>query len=324
MLAGGPPCQPFSKAAQYRATGRQGLSDPRARSLDGFLHMVESFLPSVLLIENVSGFLSGQGSALPHIESELNRINRKCRTQYALQYEVVSAADYGIPQARKRAIAVACRDGLEFSFPQPTHEERPVVAGDALRQTLGTPRPRTGYWADLLPSIPEGENYLWHTHRGGGEPLFGYRARYWSFLLKLAKDLPSWTIAASPGPSTGPFHWDNRPLTPEEMLRLQSFPIGWKLAGEERQRIRQAGNATPPLLAEVIGRAIATQVFDLAVVGHPVLRIPRRRTIPEPAPVSSVPAKYREHIGNHADHRGTGKGPCPGGIESAASLRATN
>ena len=59
----------------------------------------------------------------------------------------------------------------------------------------------------LLASIPEGQNYLWHTDRGGGlvGPLFGWRRRYWSFLLKLAKDQPSWTIQAEPGPATGHF-----------------------------------------------------------------------------------------------------------------------
>src|SRR3546814_15139025 len=60
-----------------------------------------------------------------------------------------------------------------------------------------------GKWADLLPSIPEGQNYLWHTERGGGIPLFGWRRRYWNFLLKLAKNKPSWTIQAQPGPATG-------------------------------------------------------------------------------------------------------------------------
>jgi DNA (cytosine-5)-methyltransferase 1 len=64
--------------------------------------------------------------------------------------------------------------------------------------------PTQGNYAGLLPSIPEGSNYQYLTARGGGEELFGYRTRYWSFLLKLAKDLPAWTLAASPGPSTGP------------------------------------------------------------------------------------------------------------------------
>ena len=84
-----------------------------------------------------------------------------------------------------------------------------------------------GKWADLLPTIPEGQNYLWHTNRGGGSQLFGWRTRYWSFLLKLAKNLPSWTIQAHPGSSIGPFHWRNRKLSVPEMCRLQTFPTAW-------------------------------------------------------------------------------------------------
>ena len=81
-----------------------------------------------------------------------------------------------------------------------------------------------GKWGDLLASIPEGNNYLWHTDRGGGKPLFGWRRRYWSFLLKLAKSRPSWTIQAQPGPAIGPFHWANRRLSMRELCRLQTFP----------------------------------------------------------------------------------------------------
>src|SRR6185312_12245754 len=109
-----------------------------------------------------------------------------------------------------------------------------------------------GKWADLLPSIPPGMNYLWHTDRGGGEPLFGWRRRYWSFLLKLAPDQPSWTIQAQPGPATGPFHWDNRRLTGREMARLQTFPDDIQITGSLADAQRQIGNAVPSLLAEVL------------------------------------------------------------------------
>ena len=324
MLAGGPPCQPFSKAAQHLASGRKGLDDPRADCLKGLFRLVESFLPRVILLENVAGFINGRESALPFLEKQLKRINRKCGTNYAVQFRVVNAADFGVPQTRSRAITVALRDGGDFEFPSPTHTDNHVAAGDALRGPLGTPRERSGYWADLLPSIPEGENYLWHTNRGGGKSLFGWRRRYWSFLLKLARDLPSWTIAASPGPSTGPFHWDNRPLTPEEMLRLQSFPRSWKLVGKEREKVRQAGNATPPLLAEVFGRAIADQVFGAPLKGKPKLRIPRLRKMPPRSPVQPVDEKYLKHIGEHEAHGGTRQGPCPGGIKLKSELQESN
>ncbi len=79
-----------------------------------------------------------------------------------------------------------------------------------------------GKWADLLPSVPAGKNYLYFTERGGGAPLFGWRQRYRHFLLKLLKEQPSWTLTAQPGPATGPFHWKSRRLAPvpEKYLQL--------------------------------------------------------------------------------------------------------
>src|SRR5206468_6143085 len=106
----------------------------------------------------------------------------------------------------------------------------------------------SGKWADLLPTIPEGKNYLWHTPRGGGEPLFGWRTRYWNFLLKLAKDQPSWTIQAQPGPAVGPFHWKSRRLSTRELCRLQTFPDDVVIVGDRMSLHRQVGNAVPSLL----------------------------------------------------------------------------
>src|SRR4029078_5650811 len=82
--------------------------------------------------------------------------------------------------------------------------------GHLSNREVDEPLAPAGKRAGLLPSSPEGNNYLWHTPRGGGKPLFGWRTRYWSFLLKLAKDKPSWTLQAQTGPATGPVHWPNR------------------------------------------------------------------------------------------------------------------
>ena len=240
LLAGGPPCQPFSKAAQWSAAARVGLDDVRSHCLLDFLHLVDVFLPKALLIENVSGFVQGDVSALGLIEDRLRAINRSEGTSYELQKLVVDAADYGVPQRRNRALLVACRDGEVFQWPKITHADNPITAWDAIGDLQlkdeELPKP-VGKWAALLPSIPEGGNYLWHTERGGGEPIFGYRTRFWSFLLKLKKNEPSWTLPAQPGPSTGPFHWDNRPLAIRELLRLQSFPDDWVVEGDHRDQV---------------------------------------------------------------------------------------
>lgn len=311
LIAGGPPCQPFSKAAQWSPSGRNGLMDSRACGIGAFLNLVRTFRPRAILVENVPGFARGAPSALPYMASELEQINQDLGTRYRIDHRVLDASEFGVPQIRKRVFLIAFRDGMKVRWPRPTHKDRPVRAWDALRDTKSDDPPRCGgSWTGLLPSIPEGQNYLFHTSEGGGEPLFGYRRRYWSFLLKLAKARPSWTIPAQPGPSSGPFHWDNRPLSPLEMQRLQTFPSTWRFAGGYRDQVRQIGNATPPLLAEIVGRMISDSLghrsrgpFSLAIRRSP--RVPRanRRT--------AVPAQYLELRGKHPPHPGSGKGPAP-------------
>lgn len=316
LMAAGPPCQPFSKAAQWSQTGALGLNDhDRTSCLQGLMTLVENFLPQALLIENVPGFMKGERSALPVLEESLSDLNHRCGTRYKLSARVLNAAEFGIPQRRRRAILIALRTGASSVWPRATHQDRPVRAWDALRNVRPkmTPNPG-GRFARLLPSVPEGHNYQYFTERGAGPVLFGYRRRYWSFLLKLAKAEPAWTVPANPGPATGPFHWRNRPLAPEEVLRLQSFPIPWKLEGSYREQIRQAGNATPPLLAELLGRAIAEQVFGAAFRTEPTLAIPRASHVPPPAPPHPVPAEFMRLIGQHAPHPGAGQGPSPRAI----------
>lgn len=313
LLAGAPPCQPYSKAAMWSGTSWNGLKDPRASTIQPFLRLVDLLQPRAFLIENVQGFISGRTSALDFIAHELREINRKHGTSYSVQYRCIDAADVGVPQRRKRAIVAAFRDGQSMHWPVETHAERPIRAWDALHDvcTLEIPETR-GRWKDLLPSIPEGSNYLFHTSGGAGEPLFGYRTRYWSFLLKLAKDRPSWTLPAQPGPSTGPFHWDNRPLAIEEMLRIQSFPLPWALEGSRREKVRQAGNATPPLLAELLGHGVRTTLDDRTPVSFsPSLRIERVDSVPPPRAPTPVPRNLLSAAATPVDHPGEGKGPRP-------------
>lgn len=330
VLIGGPPCQPFSKAAYWRGdTGR--LKDPRANTLREFMRCVHDMLPEVFLLENVHGLrYSGKEEGFNYIFRLTEAINRSRGTNYRIAWAVLNAADYGVPQIRQRLFLVGHREGKVFQFPPPTHTQEVDVGDQLLLQEgrrsrlpyvtawdaigdLGDPDEDglevTGRWADLLPTIPEGENYLWHTDRKGGLPLFGWRTRYWSFLLKLAKNRPSWTIQAEPGPAIGPFHWNNRRLSTEEMARLQTFPDGLKFAGNRRSRQRQLGNAVPSLLAEILARAVGEQFFGRTYKQSPKLAVQPKRPIPPPEPIAPVPEKYLSLVGNHAPHPGTGKGP---------------
>jgi len=165
-----------------------------------------------------------------------------------------------------------------------------------------------GIWGDLLPSIPEGHNYLWHTERGGGLPLFGWRTRYWSFLLKLKKNAPSWTIQAQPGSATGPFHWKNRRLSVAEMCRIQTFPDNIHFDCGRTEIQRMVGNAVPSLLAEVLAKSIRAQL--LGGRKTEALKLLRSHAIaPRAIPIRPVPQKYYKLIGDHSAHPGEGKGP---------------
>ncbi len=155
-----------------------------------------------------------------------------------------------------------------------------------------------------------GENYLWHTERGGGLPLFGWRRRYWSFLLKLAKNRPSWTVQAQPGPATGPFHWDNRRLSMRELCRLQTFPDDVVIFGGRTSIQKRVGNAVPSLLAEVLGRGIRKQLLGHRVQNrNPKLLPPGSSARPFGR---SVRCRSRDPfldlVGDHDAHPGTGRG----------------
>ncbi|MBU0608414.1 MAG: DNA cytosine methyltransferase, partial [Armatimonadetes bacterium] len=274
LLAGGPPCQPFSKAGYWARGDARRLDDPRAGTLWEFMRCVKEALPKVAFLENVHGIsYSGKEEGFRLLADLVEDINRTEGTAYRISWKVLNAADYGIPQARTRFIMIAHREGGEFSFPPATHRESGTATlgfdcaaahvtawdaiGDIAEETDGEDLQVKGSWGDLLPSIPEGFNYLWHTGRGGGLPLFGWRTRYWSFLLKLAKNRPSWTIQAQPGPAIGPFHWSNRRLSIREMARLQTIPDDIEFRGSRVSVQRQIGNAVPSLLSEIIGRALA-------------------------------------------------------------------
>ena len=147
--------------------------------------------------------------------------------------------------------------------PTPSHdgERRPfVTAGQALRRVKAPPEPEEvvqGRWAALLREMPPGSNYKVHTAWAGHPtPTFVTETRFWNFLLKLSPNLPAWTVPASPGPWTGPFHWEGRRLRTPELAALQGFPADYRVAGTRRERVRQMGNAVPPPLASAMVAAV--------------------------------------------------------------------
>jgi DNA (cytosine-5)-methyltransferase 1 len=331
LLAGGPPCQPFSKSGQWREGSTLRMSDPRANTLRAYLKVLEAALPEAMLLENVKGMsatrkhVTHKYEGLDVLRSALQAINRRHGTAYAPVLLKIDAADYGVPQHRERVFVFAARNGLELAAPAPLRGpvaqpangraaiERFATSWDAIGD-LDDPdfdlalRP-VGAWAELLSSIPEGSNYLHHTPRGEGEPLFGWRKRYWSFLLKLAKARPSWTLQAQAGPATGPFHWRNRRLTTREFARIQCFPDDWVLEGGATSIRRQLGNAVPPPIGELLGLEIRRQLLGQRPRAKPPLVPALRDDCPEPEPLRPVPSQYLDMRGEHPDHPGVGLGP---------------
>lgn len=325
LLIGGPPCQPFSKAAYWSKGDTKRLDDPRADTLTAYLRVLRDLKPKAFLMENVFGITyKGKDEAISLLKNIIKNINSEEGTNYNFNLGVINAADFGVPQVRERVFIIGSRDGQPFNFPAPTHRDPEAqdldlfpreawrTAWDAIGDLEHLSHPdlaATGKWGDLLCSVPEGKNYLHHTNRGEGLPLFGWRTRYWSFLLKLAKDKPSWTIQAQPGSAIGPFHWKNRRLSAREMCRLQTFPDDYEILGGRTEVQRQIGNAVPSLIGEILGREIRRQFFKQSIITAPkLLQCVNKKPYSE-HPIGPVDKKYLDLIGEYQDHPGTGKGP---------------
>lgn len=275
LVFGGPPCTPFSKSGYWLEYKRKGL-DPDASLLDEFARVVVEARPTVALLENVHGLAYRNHNVRP-----FDRLLGKLTAAgYRTRFKVLNAADYGVPQLRKRLFVYATLGDDPPEFPRVTHSgwtetskqidytKLPYVTS---RQAIGDLEDRDdlveaeegvgGRYGHLLKEIPAGENYLYFTaKRGHPAPLFRWRSRYWTFLLKLDPDRPATTIQSQPGPYIGPFHWSSRRLRLPEVKRLQTFPDGYVVVGSRRSAQIQLGNAVPPELAEVVARPLADQL----------------------------------------------------------------
>lgn len=269
LLIGGPPCTPFSKSGFWLEWKRAGL-DPGASLLQACTRVLAEARPRRFVLENVYALTFDNRASRPAYERLLREIDA---AGYHGRASVLNAADYGVPQARPRLFIVGAPKDVPLpGHPAPTHgglwerrvsgdPRRPhVTAGEALAGLAADPEPReevNGRYGHLLPDIPPGDNYLFYTdRRGHPAPVFRWRGKYWSFLLKLAPDKPAPTIQARPGPYIGPFHWENRRLRMAEIRRLFTYPDDFELVGGRASIQAQLGNSVPPLLAQTVIRAL--------------------------------------------------------------------
>lgn len=269
LLVGGPPCTPFSKSGFWLEWKRAGL-DPGASLLQEYTRVLAEAKPRAFILENVYALTYNNKASRPAYDRLLREIPE---AGYDFRAQVLNAADYGVPQVRPRLFIVGVPKGSRLPEPpEPSHTgmwERRISgsgttphlsSGQALAGLTCEPEPSEvigGQYAHLLPGIPPGENYLHYTaERGHSEPVFKWRSRYWSFLLKLDPMRPSPTIQAQPGPNVGPFHWDNRRLRVGEIKRLFTFPDDFDLVGTRPSIQAQLGNAVPPLLAQRVAEQV--------------------------------------------------------------------
>jgi DNA (cytosine-5)-methyltransferase 1 len=270
----------FSKSGFHLEYKRLG-KDSRAGLLGDYLRFLEAMRPKAFLMENVFGLAYRNQSAefFDNLRSGIAGLG------YSLNHEILNAADYGVPQNRQRLFLIGCRDGQVPCFPAPSHwceheRRKPpsnlgsfkhaVTAGEALDGLVTSPEPQesvNGRYGHLLPEIPPGKNYLHYTaHEGHPVPLFDWRSRYWTFLLKLDPERPAPTIQGQPGPYVGPFHWANRRLRVPELKRLHMFPDDFEFAGGRRAIQLQIGNAVPPPLGRAVAQAIRSGLSQMTLI----------------------------------------------------------
>lgn len=299
LLAGGPPCQGFSKNVPR---ARRYLDDPKNQLVRTFLDYVEVLQPKVVMMENVAEMKNGFGRAYTEEVEE-----RLSAAGYSVRYGVLLAADYGVPQMRRRAFFLAAKSRRVPEFPQPTH--RAPSSFDRKQNRLFSQEVRTHVtvWEAIgdLPSLKHGEgveetcyssppqNRYQELMRNGSTALTQHIARrlaptqferlkslragegykqlpehlrpksgYSGAYGRLTKDMVAPTITRwmfHPGSGRFGHPVDVRTITIREAARLQSFPDRFAFSGSYNKQSEQLGNAVPPLLAQRIAEGLIEQ-----------------------------------------------------------------
>ena len=272
IITAGFPCQPFSNAGN-----RKGVYDARGELYLECLRIIESKKPRAVLFENVKGLLSSKhqnGKRLIEvIQEDLESLG------YTVNYRVVNASDYGVPQNRERMILVALRSDLGKTFEFP-----PILADKSkltLRHILNIPSDapnQSSYWAyspqaqAMIEMIPEGgswKNIPYESLSPRFQRIRDDMKKYHApnFYRRFSLDEINGTITASAQPENcGITHpTQNRRYTIREIARIQTFPDDFIFIDDSLKDIiamyKVIGNAVPCHLAEVIATAIMKQAF---------------------------------------------------------------
>jgi len=279
-VIGGPPCQGFSLAG-----AKTDPADERNFLVTNFIKSVYEMEPDWFVMENVPRITTMEdGKVLEYILSQFDKIG------YRTGWSVLNAADYGVPQSRKRAFFIGHKAGEKVAFPEATFRnstEQQTLSADrrpprTVRDAFGDlPSLDPGEQKTAYASDPDGE-YQREMRRNGPE-LTNHRAPNhgdtvveriekaapgekipydsWSQKRRLADGEPAPTLLAGPRPT---YHFahpsDDRGLSVRERARLQSFPDDYLFKGPIAKQRQMTGNAVPPLLSRAVAREISAQI----------------------------------------------------------------
>ena len=256
IVTGGPPCQGFSYA------GDRDPDDPRNALVKSYFDFIDYVRPSIFVMENVDGLKSMEdGEVLQGVEDCIEDIG------YEYTFDVLNAADFGVPQTRKRFILIGSRD-YPPTLPEPTHTDDWVPLQDILDCDGLTEDGET-----YLMTSPSGDSYQVHGRdpfRTTSEPAFTHTGRY-------ARLIPP---NFEPHEDATPAGVQHRRLTRQESARIQSFPGDYDWRGDDV--MGQQGNAVPPQLAEAIARNLPVLMYS-----NLKAKLRRETQYPEPTTVET-------------------------------------
>lgn len=273
VVVGGFPCQPFSNAGN-----RLGTEDDRGNLYLDIIRIIKEKQPKVVVMENVRGLLSMKNKDGSKLIDTIVYLLENAGLGYKVNYKLLKASDYGVPQNRYRIIIVGIRRdlGIDYKFPEPTTKDyEKLTVGEALKGVEKV-KNQNDVWElspqskELVKYIPEGgswKNIPYDKLPDRMKRIRDDMKRYHSpnFYRRFGRNEINGTITAAATPENcGILHpIEDRRYSVREIARIQSFPDSYEFIGSSvSSKYKIIGNAVPPKLGEVIGKSIIEQLKE--------------------------------------------------------------